>query len=372
MIQFLIDIILKGITMKEKKLNDKSKNNVIKVINLIPGTLVYKGAKKDELVINKIEYNKDKFINEAYTSIDKKSLITTANGTKINRWINVTGINNVSEISELGKLFDIDTLLLEQILDVSKHSLYKIKDKYIFNHLQMIYLKDGEIVNEALSIYTFGETIITFQEREGDVFDSVRNRIKNNKGHIRSESISYTYFSILDAIVDHYLDVLDEMKSDIEKMELKLMEDQSLDNKELHMLRKHILIMRLSATPIEKLVQEILLIEDHAFIKERVYFESLGQHLKQTMHEISVLKESVDSLYENYMMTNANDMNQVMTILTIFSAIFIPLSFAAGVFGMNFEGIPGLNNPFSFVYFLIGCGATALIMLLIFKRKKWF
>ena len=90
------------------------------------------------------------------------------------------------------------------------------------------------------------------------------------------------------------------------------------------------------------------------------------------MFQVVTLKESVDNLYENYMMTNANDMNQVMTILTIFSAIFIPLSFAAGVFGMNFAIIPGINNPLAFIYFIVGCGVTALIMLSIFKYKKWF
>lgn len=359
--------------MTKKKVIENPIKSVNKVINLIPGTLVYKGGKKDEFTIEKIEYSANGFEQKTYGSLDHV-FVDDIKASKDNsvKWINVTGINNIEEIRKIGRFFDIDNLLLEQILDISKHSLYKVSDKTIFNHLQMIYLNNGVIVNETLCVYLVDNIIMTFQERKGDVFESIRQRLINNEGHIRSENANYTYFSFLDAIVDHYINVLEDMKSSIEIMELKLMEDQQLDNKELHLLRKHILIMRLSAAPIDKLVQEILLIETSSFVKQKVYFESLSQHLKLTMHEVSVLKESVDSLYENYMMTNANDMNQIMTILTIFSAIFIPLSFVAGVFGMNFSVIPGLNNPLAFIYFLVGCGATALGMLLVFKLKKWF
>jgi len=358
--------------MTNKKSIDLSKVSVNKVINLIPGTLVYKGGKKDQLKIEKIEYSEEIYKQKTYTTLDDEFINDIKSISKNIRWINVTGINHVEEISGIGHLFNIDRMLLEEVVDVSKHSTYKISEDFVFNHLQMIYVKDGIIVNETISIYMFEDTIITFQERSGDVFEAIRNRLKNNEGQLRGKNSSYAYFSILDAIVDHYINVLEKMKNSIEKMELKLMEDQVLDNKELHILRKHILVLSLSTTPMEKLVQELLLIEGSSFVQQKLYFESLSQHLKLTMHEISILKESVDSLYENYMMTNANDMNQVMTILTIFSAIFIPLSFATGVFGMNFSVIPGLSNPLAFIYFLVGCGATAVMMLLVFKLKKWF
>lgn len=359
--------------MADHKSIDLSIKNVNKVINMIPGTLVYKGVKKVDLTIEKLEYSSKMYKKETYTKIEESFVLDLALSAEKNvQWINITGINNVNEMSRIGEIFDIDLMLLEQVLDVSKHSSYNISDEYIFNHLQMIYLKDGIISNETISVFLIDNVILTFQERRGDVFDSIRRRLENNEGHIRNENASYTYFCILDAIVDHYINVLEEMKKNIDKMELRLMEDQLLDNKKLHILRKHILIMRLSTVPIGKLVQDILLIDNEPFSEQDSYFESLDQHIKRTLHEISVLKESIDSLYENYMMTNANDMNQIMTILTIFSAIFIPLSFAAGVFGMNFENIPGLNNPLAFLYFIIGCGGTAVTMLSLFKLKKWF
>lgn len=357
----------------DKKIVKEPVKGVNKIINMIPGTLIYKGFKKENFSIEKTDYNLNSYVNEIYSTCNEKFIDDVNKTTKdMVQWINVIGINNIKEIDTLGNFLNINPMILEQVLDISKHSEYKITENYLFNNLQMIYLKDDIIINETLSIYLCENTLITFQERQGDVFDSIRDRVKKNEGYIRCESSIYSYFCILDLLVDHYINVLEKMKNDIEKMELKLMENQTLDNKELHLLRKEILIIRLSATPIEKLVQDLLLIEYKQFKKQKKYFESLLQHLKYTLNELVILKESVDNLYENYMMTNANDMNHVMTILTIFSAIFIPLSFAAGVFGMNFEKIPGLKNPLAFLYFLIGCGITSFIMLFIFKRNKWF
>lgn len=357
----------------DRKIVELPVKSVSKMINMIPGTLVYKGIKKETLSIERMAFNEHIYEYEIHKTCDEAFVSKTkSSGEDVVQWVNVTGISNVAEISKIGDTLDIGPMLLEQVLDVSKHSLYKITDKYIFSDLQMIYLKEGVITNETLSIYLCENLLVTFQERQGDVFETIRDRVKNDEGYIRDEDSVYTYFCILDALVDHYISVLELMKKDIEKMELKLMENETLDNKELHLLRKEILIIRLSAIPIDKLVQEILVMEHMGFQKHKKYFESLSHHIKFTLNEVALLKESLDSLYENYMVTNANDMNRVMTILTIFSAIFIPLSFAAGVFGMNFETIPGLNNPLAFLYFIIGCGMTALLMLLFFKRNKWF
>lgn len=359
--------------MVDRKLVEIPVKGVGKMINMIPGTLVYKGIKKEALAIERMAFNEGLYDYELHQSCDPEfEAKIKGYGKDTVQWINVTGISNTGEIGKIGQVFSIGQMLLEQILDVSKHSLYKVTDQYVFSDFQMIYMKDGVIINETLSIYLSDTILVTFQERKGDVFESIRDRIRDNEGYIRSEDTIYTYFCILDALVDHYISVLEKMKSDIERLELKLMESETLDNKELHLLRKEILIIRLSAMPIEKLIQEILATPQAGFQKHKKYFDSLAHHVKFTLNEVALLKDSLDSLYENYMVTNANDMNRVMTILTIFSAIFIPLSFAAGVFGMNFETIPGLNNPLAFLYFIIGCGLTALMMLVFFKRNKWF
>lgn len=352
---------------------EESIKGVNKIINMIPGSLVYKGVKKEKFTLQGIIISPKIYKSDFYSSCKgqfEKDIKNTS-GDSI-QWINVTGLNNIEEIRDVGKYFNINSIVLEQVLDVSKQSLYKITEDYVFNSLQMIYLKDGIIINESVSIYFVGNVLITFQERQGDVFESIRSRMENDEGNIRNENSFYSYFCILDALVDHYINVLEKIKNDVEKMELRLMENQILDNKELHSIRKEILIIRLSSAQMEKLVQELVIMDNEALVEQKKYFESLAQNIKHSIFEVVTLKESVDNLYENYMMTNANDMNQVMTILTIFSAIFIPLSFAAGVFGMNFDIMPGLNNPLAFIYFLVGCGLTSVVMLSMFKYKKWF
>lgn len=356
-----------------KRKNEESVKGINRAINRMPGTLVYKGIKKEEFAIQRISYNKQAYKVDSYTSCKGKfECDVEKEPVDLIQWINVTGLNNIEELRELGNYFHISPIILEQVLDVSKQSIYRLTTEYVFNNLQMVYLQDNRITNESVSIYMVGNILITFQERQGDIFESIRLRIENNEGYIRNEGCFYSYFCILDALVDHYLNVLEKIKTDVEKMELDLMEDQALDNKELHVLRKEILIIRLSAAPMEKLIQGLIDMENEAIYHQKKYFELLGQNIKHTMLEVETLKESVDNLYENYMMTNANNMNHIMTILTVFSAIFIPLSFIAGVFGMNFKNIPGLDNPLAFVYFLVGCGVTVLVMLVMFKYKKWF
>ena len=142
--------------------------------------------------------------------------------------------------------------------------------------------------------------------------------------------------------------------------------------KTIHAIKKQLMILKFSAAPIEKMI--------HTFIEDRQilplendqYLLSLQDHIHEVVNELSLQKGYVDAIFENYVLNNSNDMNSVMTTLTIFSAIFIPLSFAAGVFGMNFGSVPALDHPFSFIYFIVGCALTALIMLAIFKRNKWF
>lgn len=359
--------------MKNNENTDKRLTNIQRIINMVPGTLVYKGVKKEPFRIERISFNKNKYATNVYESCNEAFIyaINQTNQDMIH-WINVTGINNTVEIQKIGKLFEIDILLLEQIVTITKHSTYKNTEKYLFNDIQMVYINQHQFTHENMSIFLKDNIIITFQERKGDIFDSLRERIANNYGNIRNNHVEYTYFCLVDALVDHYMYVLEQMKTDIDLMEEAFIDSQALNNQDLHRLRKQILTIRLSAGPLEKMIQELMVNQPEEWERYRAYFESLANHIRMVMNELILQKESIDSLYENYMMTNANEMNRVMTILTIFSAIFIPLSFFAGVFGMNFAYIPGLNHLGSFYYFIGGCFAMAAIMVGYFKWKKWF
>ncbi len=176
----------------------------------------------------------------------------------------------------------------------------------------------------------------------------------------------------MDALIDNYLHVLEHLRVDIEYMEETVTNLEVLAVASIHNVRKQLMLIKFSTNPIEKLIQQLVLDEKVLGSANKDYLESLSDHIKEVQSELLVQKETVAGLFENYMLNNSNDMNSIMTTLTIFSAIFIPLSFIAGVFGMNFEVMPGLSNSMGFYYFIGGCLISAASMIAFFKVKKWF
>lgn len=354
--------------------NMKSSIKEIKIKNLVPGTLIYKGTSSESFSIEIIEYNKDNILIKDYSSV-KNFLSENAIKAKKDtvRWININGLNHVDQIKELSNNFEISNLIMEQVLHISNHSVNQYSEEFIFNDIQKVYTNENnQINNENISLYKRDNTIITFQESKGNVFEEIRKRIKNKEGKIRNQSTNYLYYCLIDAITDFYLGTLSIIGKEIEILEEKVVNIEKVDVKSIHAIKKQLMILKFSASPIEKMINTF--IEDSQILPldSEQYLLTIQGHIREVVNELNLQKDYVDSLFENFVLNNSNEMNSVMTTLTIFSAIFIPLSFAAGIFGMNFEFIPGLNSPLAFVFFLIGCGLTSLIMLLIFKHKKWF
>lgn len=359
--------------MEKIKLNDIV--DIKRIKNLVPGTLVYRGKQEEHFSIELFIYDEEMVIKEEFSNTKDFEVFLK----KLDRakdkviWINITGLNAVHEIKDIGTYFDIPLLLLEQILHITKHSIYKFEENYIFSDLQMIYMKDNEIEVENVSIYTNENVVMTFQEKKGDVFDSIRDRIKTSNGKIRTYNSDYLYYCILDALVDNYLDVMEKVKYDINIIEEEIINEERLTLRSIHDLRKLLLVMRLTTSPFEKLVEQMKQNERFIFANnEKIYIENLYYHIKELVNEVSLQREMVNALFENYMLNNGNEMNKVMTTLTIFSAVFIPLSFFAGVFGMNFQYIPGLDSSNGFYLFVVFCIVMLTSMIGIFKLKKWF
>lgn len=352
----------------------KTENNIAKIINHMPGTLIYRGKKSEPFRLELYAFNSNCCIQETFDSFasfeDYLSKANTLNESI--KWVNITGINNVEEIKLAGHYFEINKLILEQILSINNHTICKQNDQYIFNDIQMIYAQNETIQHENISIYMNNAYIVTFQERQGDVFDSVRERIINAKGIIRDSSLGYTYFALIDSMVDNYMNALEILRVDIEEMEALITNLETLNVTDVHDIRKNLMLLKFSINPVDRLFQQLITNPERLGIQYKDYVDSLFEHIKEVQNELLIQKESIDGLFENYMLNNSNDMNSIMTTLTIFSAIFIPLSFLAGVFGMNFTYIPGLSSPNGFFYFLLGCLITTVSMVTFFKIKKWF
>ena len=360
--------------MKSNKRTESTDKKGFNPLNLIPGTLIYKGKVRQGYEIDihyftKAELKTRSFSSSsAYIDFDK----AFEEKDRYIRWINVTGLWNIEEIKNIGVYLGISNLILEQILNISNHSINRVGNGYLFNCVQMVYTENHTINNEYISIYKSSDLLVTFQEKPGDIFNDVRIRIQNDEGVVRQKSLNYLYFCLLDALGDNYLAVTEMLNPQIEEIEEKVIRGDHMKIQSIHELRKILMILGFSTAPFGKFIQTLLDDDTLLPISDSTYLESLDMHMKQIISEISLQNDNVDHLFENYVLNNSNNMNQVMTILTIFSAIFIPLSFLAGVFGMNFDYLPGLDNRMGFFYFLIGCGITAGGMLALFKIKKWF
>lgn len=345
----------------------------ISVMNLVPDVLVYKGHSNEPFFVEVYSYHSGHHRIDAYTNAsDFLNAFKAYDPSAWVVWVNVIGLSHVEEIKKLGSFFDISSVMLEQILTISTHSYHQYNNDCVFNSLQMVYGSKDGLINENISIYKKDNCVFTFQEKVGDVFDALRDRIKAHEGHIRDENSDYLYYCIMDALTDYYLGACHMLREQLEDLEEAIINLERIDVSYIHRLRKMLMILRFSAEPVEKMIA--VMRSDHSLLKltNEHLMDSLHNHIHEVVLEVNLHKEYLESLFENHVLNNSNEMNKVMTTLTIFSAIFIPLSFAAGVFGMNFDKIPGLHQPMAFYFFILGCAVTAFSMLLFFKLKKWF
>ncbi len=336
-------------------------------INHPPGTLIYTGdytsqeTKMELYIFDESDYTIKLItsINEVPSSSQKK-------------WLNIIGFNNIDMIREIGTHYSISDLVLEDILNTDHRSKLEYVDDKLFAVLKMVYLKHDQIVHEQLSILVLDNLIITFQEIEGDVFDVLRGRIVNGKGNVRKLNIDYLFYSMLDAIVDHYYSALEFVEALIDHVEEMVMNEGDNAMDRIYSTKKELIYLRSSILPIKDLVRN-LISEDFGLVNDstKAYFSDLNDHLVEISDALMLDRELVSSLTETHISNISNNMNKVMTVLTIFSAIFIPLSFLTGFFGMNFSTFPGIDFAYGVHFFIAGCVVLAVSMIAFFKFRGW-
>lgn len=340
-----------------------------------PGTIDYSGDYSDvDIKIEVIRYNKDKFQIDAEADI--KNISKIISGSDLEEeiiWVNIIGLHNKKIIELIGRSLNIHQMDLEDIVHVSQWSKIINQNDYLFSIFKMIYLNEEEIIHEQVSVIVKNNLVITFQETPGDVFDHIRSRLESQKGQLRFEDSNYLFYSILDAIVDEYMLVINYISLRFNEIEMQIIEERSPNKEELYRLRKELLYFSNSISPLQDTLRRFVT-EESAFYTQDMspYYSDIKDHLSQISDSIMGYREMSNSLHEVSMSNVSMRMNRAMMTLTIFSAIFIPLSFLAGVFGMNFKYMPGLNEPKSFIYFAIFCITLASGMITYFKARKWF
>ncbi len=335
-------------------------------INQEPGKLLYTGKyKEEEVIIEVYWYNKSEWTKKRVKDISEIDINIK------NCWINIIGIHDIKLLKEIGSKFDVSNYILEDIVRVSRHSKIEESKDNIFSIFKMLYLNDEKIKHEHVSMILKRNVLITFQETKGDIFDSIRMRIEENIGSIRNLKIDYLYYSLIDALIDQYFEIVPYVDEKLEKLEYEVIEENQTELEDIYRLRKELLLIKSSVFPIKNILENFLKNNNIIVTKEvnQSFFDVID-NLDQVTDKISIYRELLSSIHETHMSNLSHKMNRVMTTLAIFSAIFIPLSFLAGFFGMNFRYFPGLTSPYGIYIFILLCFVICAGMIYVFKKKK--
>ncbi len=346
---------------------------VSKTIGLTPGSLVHIGdARTENVKITIIDYNQTEFQQKEVEIADE---CFPFRDTKTITWINIDGIHNLPIIEKIGHCFDIHPLILEDIANTSQRPKLEDLGDYIFIVSKMLYFNEeiNEIRAEQVSIILGSNFIISFQEKEGDVFGLIRDRIKNDKGRIRKMGADYLGYSLIDAIVDHYFIILEKLEDMVEELDERLLNNPNPKLLEtIHGLKGDMIFLRKSVWPIREVISNLQRSESKLIKKTtNMFLRDLYDHTIQVIDTIETLKDMVSGMIDIYLSSVSNRMNEVMKVLTIFAAIFIPLTFIAGIYGMNFKYMPELEWTWGYFGALGLMIVVAGLLLIYFKKKRW-
>lgn len=341
-------------------------------IGAAPGALVHVGEQRGDKTSLRIMTYDGASLNESspqdvldFPSPPEKGVL----------WINVDGLRRVEVIEALGRAFHLPALVLEDILNTDHRPKLEVHEEFLFIVVKMLVPDPGRgaFRVEQLSLVVGGGFVLTFQEMGGDVFDGVRKRIRGGKGRIRSSGPDYLAYALLDAVVDNYFLVLETISTELERLEESLLADPTPnDLRRFHYLRREAILLRRVIWPARETLAGLMR-EESGLVKPQshVFFRDVHDHAVQAMDIVESLRDLASSLLELHLSRNSQKMNEIIKVLTLIATIFIPLTFIAGVYGMNFEFMPELRWPWGYPLVLLFMLGVAVTMLLYFKRRKW-
>jgi len=328
---------------------------------------------EEDVKINYIDYDKDSHQEKEIINIDECFKLKESPTVS---WINVEGLSNIELIDQMGKIFEIHPLIQEDIVHTHQRPKIEEHEKTLYIVLKMLKYNDTsqEIESEQISIVLGENYVITFQERQGDVFEPIRTRLKNELGRIRNMGADYLAYALIDIIVDNYFMILEKVSDRIEIIEEELVNQPSENTlQEIYALKNEMIFLRKSVWPLREVVNRLEKNEIQ-FITQSVklYLRDVYDHTIQVIETVETIRDMLGGMLDIYLSSISNKMNEVMQVLTIIATIFIPLTFIAGIYGMNFEYMPelGWRNGYFIVWFVMI--AIAAYMVYFFKKKDWF
>lgn len=340
---------------------------------LPPGALIHIGERKiEEVQISSIEYDIQNVDEEMIENIRET---TRFQEPKKTTWLNINGLHEIGVLENLGKIFNIHPLVLEDILNTLQRPKIGSYEGYLHIVLKMLDYneKTRKITSEQVSLILKKDLLISIQERPGDVLDPIRERLDKGLGRIRKAGVDYLAYAVIDAIVDRYFYLLEVIGERIELLEEILLENPTKDSvKEIYALKRHLIKIRHAVWPLREAVNSFRKGESELIHEDTLIFVGdLYDHIIQVIDTVENYRELLAGLLDLYLSSVSNRMNEVMKVLTLIATLFIPLTFIAGIYGMNFEFMPELGWKWSYPVLWIIMIVIAFFMVLWFKKKKW-
>jgi magnesium transporter len=342
-------------------------------LGLPPGSLVQVGAPDTfQTRIRAIQYHREFF---AENTVSKVEEILSLQGKNETLWINIDG-RDIKTIETIDDHYGVHPLVLEDIVSTGQRPKVDDYGDYLFIVLKMIYFDDtvNDIYAEQIGLVLSSNHVISFQEKPGDLFDPIRERLRAAKGRVRQSGADYLMYCLIDAIVDHYFVLLETIGGQVDLLEQRLMEnnDGQIATK-IHFLKRQIIFLRGQIWPLRDVVGSLIRLENPLINPEtKVYLRDVYDHCTQVNDTIESFRDALSGLHDIYLSMAGYRMNEIMKVLTIFAAIFIPLTFIAGIYGMNFDHMPELRWRYGYFGVLAFMGLLAAGMLYVFKIKRWF
>ncbi len=340
---------------------------------LPPGALVLIGSHREERVtIELIDYSEDTVAETEVIDVEflKESLETATVS-----WVNINGIHNTDAIAAIGKVYGIHNLVLEDILNTDHRPKVELFEDHVFFTMKMMwYNEENELEKEQISIVFGKPYVLCFQERKGDIFDPIRERIRENSGLVRKKGTDYLVYRLIDTVVDNYFIIIERIEERVEDLEELITADSDDDHtRSIQHLKREIITLKRALLPLREAVSGLEKgVTDLVHQDNEKYFRDVFDHLIQMADNLENNREVLSGLMDMQMANMSNRMNQVMKVLTVIATIFIPLTFIAGIYGMNFDNMPELHFKYGY-YVVWGVMLLVFILMLVyFRRKKWF
>jgi magnesium transporter len=324
-----------------------------------------------EIPVSCIRYSKSEFVEESYDSIDSFLESHTPDPDSY-YWINVDGLNPYV-INQLKKHYNLHTLAAEDTLNVPQRPKFEIYEGQLFIIVRMLVLKDKHIINEQVSLFHLGNVLITIQEASGDIWDKVRHRMSKPESRFRKLGNDYLLYALTDAIIDHVFPLLEDYGDLLDELELQVLSDPKPELKHrIHKIRREISLYRRIVAPTREVLFALYQNKGEIFHDAVTpFFGDVHDHAQQLLETIDNYREIANRLSELYHATMTEKLNETMKVLTTLASFFIPITFLAGVYGMNFTHIPELDWPYAYPTFWIICLAVTIGMWWYLKRKGW-